>query len=90
MRFRGVMDNDADAKKLADGYKDLIKTGLEQMKNLPQRPEMEIVKLLLETIQGVELKAEGSKVLGELRITPELQKSLLEKAGDAVKKETGG
>jgi|GEM_PF-3814462 len=90
VRFRGLMDNDADAKKLVDGYKDLIKAGLEQMKNLPQRPEMDLIKLFLETIQGVELKAEGAKVLGELRITPDMQKTLIEKTGEAVKKETGG
>ena len=33
VRFRGSVDNDADAKKVSDGYKGLIKQGLD---SLPQ------------------------------------------------------
>ena len=67
-----------------------VKTGLDEIKNQPQRPEIELVKLVLETIQEVDLKTEATKVIGELRIAPETQKNLLEKTGEAVKKATDG
>jgi hypothetical protein len=89
VRFRGEMDNEADAKKFADGFKDLIKMGLDELKNAPAVvPGLDIIKQVLETIQGVDLKADGAKVGGELRVTPDIQKSLLEKAEEAVKKLT--
>ncbi|HMC67250.1 MAG TPA: hypothetical protein VKI65_20110, partial [Gemmataceae bacterium] len=89
VRFRGEMDNEADAKKFADGFKDLIKMGLDELKNAPAVvPGLDVMKQVLETIQGVDLKADGAKVGGELRITPDMQKSLLEKAEEAVKKLT--
>ena len=90
LRFRGHMDNEADAKRLAGSFKDLVKTGLDEIKNQPQRPEIELAKLVLETIQEVDLKTEATKVIGELRIAPETQKNLLEKTGEAVKKATDG
>ena len=63
--------------------------GLDELKNAPAVvPGLDVMKQVLETIQGVDLKADGAKVGGELRVTPDVQKSLLEKAEEAVKKVT--
>jgi len=90
IHFRGQMDNDADAKRLADGFKDLIKMGLDALKQAPPQPGMDLIKLVLEKIHTLDLKADGKNVSGSLKISAEEQKSLIDKAAESLKKETGG
>jgi hypothetical protein len=90
LRFRGEMGNDAGAKKFADGFKDLVKMGLDALKEAPPMPGMDILRLVLETIGGFELKADGTKISGALKVSADAQKNLIEKTAESLKKETGG
>jgi hypothetical protein len=86
VHFRALMDNEADAKRFPDSWKEVLKVGNEELKNVPQDAPVVLLKALLDLVQNAELKADGTKVLGELRVTADTQKTLWDAAEELVKK----
>jgi hypothetical protein len=88
-RFRGTMDNEADAKRLVDAIKELLRQGEELLKTDAAGSFTPMLKDLLKTIQAVEWKTEGTNVSAELPLTPATHKTLLSLVDEIIKKEAG-
>lgn len=85
LRVRGTFGNEADAKKFAEGIKDLIGKGIEALKNVPPFIKPEVVAAIKKTMEEIEIKTDGMDVISKTEVSMDTQQKLLDLLEAALK-----